>query len=56
MEAIVFKNCQKMNGQELSNVIYSYYKAENSEPIDFFVSLKPRVKEILHKMKPVELC
>jgi hypothetical protein len=45
-----------MSPQELSNVIYSYFKAENAVCEALFEALLPTVKSQLHKMKPVELC
>jgi len=56
MEGIVIQNQQKMSTQELSNVIYSYSRADNAERKHLFEELKPLVCKIMHKMKPVELC
>lgn len=45
-----------MSSQELSNVIYSYWKAEHADPKQLYLALKPHVQKIMHKMIPVELC
>lgn len=55
-ETIIINNQHKLSTQELSNCIYSYWKAENAEAFHLYEALKPLVKAKLHKMKPVELC
>ena len=44
-----------MSPQELSNVIYSYYKSENAAH-DILSDLRPTVLANIHKYKPIELC
>jgi hypothetical protein len=57
MEAYVIRYQDLMSPQELANTIYSYYKAPNSQETQaLFEELKPRVKQLVHKMKPVEMC
>ena len=45
-----------MSPQELSNVIYSYWKAEHADPKQLYFALKPQVQKVMHKMIPAELC
>lgn len=56
LESTVLKHAPLLSPQELSNVIYSYFKAENAVCEELYEALKPTVKKELHKMKPVELC
>ena len=44
-----------MSPQELSNIIYSYWKSENASH-DILTDLRPSVMANIHKYKPVELC
>lgn len=46
-----------LSPQELANSIYSYHKAPNShETKALLEELRPTVKALVHKMKPVEMC
>lgn len=56
LESVILQNVDLLDTQNLSNIVYSYWRSENAKADPFLLDVKPAVMRMLHKMIPVELC
>jgi hypothetical protein len=56
LESTILQNVDMLDTQNLSNIIYSYYRSENAQTDPFLLDIRPAVMTSLHRMIPVELC
>ncbi len=56
LEGIILKHADQFTPQELSNIVYSYYKSENASTDPLLLDLRQVIVDKLHTYKPVELC
>ena len=50
------RKADKFKPQELSNIVYSYWKSENANTDPLLMDLRNTILSRLHTFRPVELC
>lgn len=56
MESFVLQKARQFSSQELANIIYTYYRADNALTDPLLIDLRPIVMQTIESYKPVELC